>query len=85
MGETREGTLEAKRAAAVAAVYSYLALRAGGPPEAAVQTGGQPSGAGAGEAGFHAGNTGFHPSLWALYGRQALMNQRVRMQARRRA
>jgi hypothetical protein len=71
MGETMEGTLEAKRAAAVAAVYSYLALRAGGPPEAAVQTGGQPSGAG--------------PSLWALYGRQALMNQRVRMQARRRA
>ncbi len=25
------------------------------------------------------------PSLWALYGRQALMNQRIRMQARRRA
>ena len=73
MGETMEGTLEAKRAAAVAAVYSYLALRAGGPPEAAVQTGRQASGAGAG------------PSLWALYGRQALMNQRVRMQARRRA
>jgi len=71
MGETMEGTLEAKRAAAVAAVYSYLALRAGGPPEAAVQTGRQASGAG--------------PSLWALYGRQALMNQRVRMQARRRA
>jgi hypothetical protein len=25
------------------------------------------------------------PSPWALYGRQALMSQRIRMQARRRA
>ena len=31
------------------------------------------------------GFAGLHPSPWALYGRQAQMNQRIRMQARRRA
>ncbi len=69
-----EGSGEARRAAAVAAVYSYLA-RHGGP-----QGGAQ---AGAGSPGSGAG--GCSPPLWALYGRQALMNQRIRMQARRRA
>jgi hypothetical protein len=63
-----EGSKEAKRAAAVAAVYSYLAQRA--------------AAGGAAEVRQTAGQTG--PSLWALYGRQALMNQRIRMQARRR-
>jgi hypothetical protein len=65
------GTIEAKRAAAVAAVYAYLAQQ-GGAAEA-------------GSAGAQAGTAGFQPSLWALYGRQAIMNQRIRMQARRRA
>ncbi len=65
---------EAKRAAALAAVYAYLAQ---GPAD------GRPAAsAGAGGAG-DSGASG--PSLWALYGRQALMNQRIRMQARRRA
>lgn len=64
-----EGTTEAKRAAAVAAVYAYLAQRA-------VSVGG---------AGAQSVSAGFQPSLWALFGRQALMNQRIRMQSRRRA
>ena len=63
-----EAAVEAKRAAALAAVFSYLArLKPGVQPGAA----GTPP--------------GLQPGPWALYGRQALMNQRIRMQARRRA
>ena len=64
-----EAAAQAKRAAALAAVFSYLARGAGlerGAPQqqAAVQSPGA--------------------SLWALYGRQALMSQAIRLQARRR-
>jgi hypothetical protein len=38
-----------------------------------------------GISGAKAGFAGFHASPWALYGRQTIMNQRIRMQARRRA
>jgi len=76
MEENMEGTLGAKRAAAVAAVAAVLGYlaRHGGPQAGAAQ---------AASPGFGAGSCGTSP--WALYGRQALMNQRVRMQARRRA
>ncbi|OHD75112.1 MAG: hypothetical protein A2V99_13605 [Spirochaetes bacterium RBG_16_67_19] len=60
------GTIEAKRAAAVAAVFSYLA-------QGALQPGAQQQ---------QAAVPGV--SLWALYGRQALMSQAIRLQARRR-
>ncbi len=67
--------MDNKRLAAVAGVLAYL--RAAGPaPE---------TGLSAGNTGFHAGDTGLYPSLWALYGRQAQMSQRIRLQARRRA
>jgi len=62
------GTIEAKRAAAVAAVFNYLAqgaLQPGAPQQHAAV---RPPGV----------------SLWALYGRQALMSQAIRLQARRR-
>jgi hypothetical protein len=66
-----EGSAETRRVAAVVAVYSYLAR---------AQAAGQAAGArSAGETG------GCAPSPWALYGRRALMDQRIRMQARRRA
>jgi hypothetical protein len=61
--------MEAKKAAAVAAVFSYLAQR---------KAGGQPA-----TAGLQADTTGFLPGPWALYGRQALMSQAIRLQARR--
>ena len=60
------GTIEAKRAAAVAAVFSYLA-------QGALQPGAQQQ---------QAAVPGV--SLWALYGRQALMSQAIRLQGRRR-
>jgi hypothetical protein len=62
------GTIEAKRAAAVAAVFSYLAQGAFRPGAPEQQAAARPPGA----------------SLWALYGRQALMSQSIRLQARRR-
>jgi hypothetical protein len=62
------GTIEAKRAAAVAAVFSYLA-------QGALQPGAQQQQAALRPLGV---------SLWALYGRQALMSQAIRLQARRR-
>jgi hypothetical protein len=68
-----EGTSEAKRAAAVAGVLKYLALRAGGGRVGREQA----------AAVSAPGASGAGP--WALYGRQAIMNQRIRMQARRRA
>ena len=62
--------VEAKRAAALAAVFSYLArLKPGVEPRA---------------AGTPPGTAGLQPSPWALYGRQALMSQAIRLQARRR-
>jgi len=64
-----QGSKEAKRAAAVAAVLEYMAMRAGRQQADPRQA----------EAPRAPG-----PRLWALYGRQALMNQRIRMQARRR-
>jgi hypothetical protein len=68
MEESRE---EVKRAAAVAAVLRYLQARAGQGRRAAPPGAGGPAGGGT-------------PSPWALYGRRALMDQRIRMQARRR-
>ncbi len=62
------GTIEAKRAAAVAAVFSYLA-------QGALQPGAQQQQAAVRPPGV---------SPWALYGRQALMSQAIRLQARRR-
>jgi hypothetical protein len=62
------GTVEAKRAAAVAAVFSYLAQGALRPGAQEQYSAVRPAGA----------------SLWALYGRQALMSQAIRLQARRR-
>jgi len=62
--------MERRQAAAVAGVLKYLALRAGGGRV------GREQAAAAGAPGA---------SLWALYGRQALMNQRIRMQSRRRS
>ena len=61
------GTIEAKRAAAVAAVFSYLAQGARIARGAQEQQAAVPG-----------------VSLWALYGRQALMSQAIRLQARRR-
>jgi len=61
--------MDAKRAAAVAAVFNYLA-------QGALQPGAQEQPAAVRPPGA---------SPWALYGRQAIMNQRIRMQARRRA
>jgi hypothetical protein len=69
-------TSEAKRAAAVAAVCSYLS-------QAQAGAAGALAGA-AGDTGLRAGQAA-HPGPWALYGRRALMDQRIRMQARRRA
>jgi hypothetical protein len=63
------GTIEAKRAAAVAAVLSYLAQGA------RIERGAQQQQAAVRPPGV---------SLWALYGRQALMSQAIRLQARRR-
>jgi hypothetical protein len=61
--------MEAKRAAAIAGVLRYLATQAAATQAAQGQAAAvSPPG----------------PSPWALYGRQALMNQRIRMQARRR-
>jgi hypothetical protein len=62
------GNIEAKRAAAVAAVFSYLAQDARQPGAREPREAVRPPGA----------------SLWALYGRQALMSQAIRLQARRR-
>jgi hypothetical protein len=62
--------MDAKRAAAVAAVFNYLAQDALQPGAQEQQAAVRPPGA---------------PSPWALFGRQAIMNQRIRMQARRRA
>jgi hypothetical protein len=36
------------------------------------------------KAGTPPGTAGLQPSPWALYGRQALMSQAIRLQARRR-
>jgi hypothetical protein len=62
----------------VAAVFSYLARQAAaGAGRPASSAAGRVSGAAiTAQSG--------RPSPWALYGRQALMNQRVRLQARRR-
>jgi hypothetical protein len=65
-----ESREEVKRAAALAAVLRYLQARAG-QGRAAPPGAGGPTGGGT-------------PSPWALYGRRALMDQRIRMQARRR-
>ena len=65
-----EAAAQAKRAAALAAVFSYLAR---------LKPGAQP-----GAAGPPPGTAGLQPSPWALYGRQALMSQAIRLQARRR-
>ena len=71
--------MERRQAAAVAGVLKYLALRAGGGRvgrgQAAAAVASVPGAAG----------QGVHASPWALYGRQALMNQRIRMQSRRKA
>jgi len=67
------GNIEAKRAAAVAAVFGYLAQGALQPGAREQQAAVRPPGVG-----------GPGPSLWALYGRQALMSQAIRLQARRR-
>ncbi len=65
-----EGSREARRAAAVAAVYLYLAR--GARMQRSVEE-------------QHAAVRPPGVSPWALYGRRALMSQRIRMQARRRA
>ena len=81
--------MDSKGVAAVAGVLAYLrgAGSAAGlarEVSARAAAGGE-AGLGSGNTGLRAGNTGLRPSLWALYGRQALMSQRIRMQARRRA
>ena len=74
--------MDSKGVAAVAGVLAYL--RGAGSAAGFAREVSARAAAGGGEAG-RAGNTGLRPSLWALYGRQALMSQRIRMQARRRA
>ena len=81
--------MDSKGVAAVAGVLAYL--RGAGSAAGLTREVSARDAAGGGEAGragntgLRAGNTGLRPSLWALYGRQALMSQRIRMQARRRA
>ena len=75
--------MDAKQVAAVAGVLRYLARHSGGAGRAQTRAaGGQAEQAGQAPAGTAAfGPPG--PGPWALYGRQAQMNQRIRMQARR--
>jgi len=75
--------MDSKGVAAVAGVLAYL--RGAGSAAGFAREVSARAAAGGGEAGLRVGDTGLRASPWALYGRQALMSQRIRMQARRRA
>jgi len=82
--------MDSKGVAAVAGVLAYLrgaGSAAGFAREVSARAaaGGGEAGLRAGDIGLRVGDTGLRASPWALYGRQALMSQRIRMQARRRA